>query len=182
LGLDLNQLDFKNVQGAGETRIAADSRVPAVILGISESLGGSSLNLGNFGMARRLFADGFLRPQWRSASACLEKLVAAPAGSELWYDESDVSFLREDEADQANIIAANAASMRQLVDGGYDPDSVTDAVTRGDLTQLKHTGMFSVQLQPPGTKSDPAVPGAAEQEMADGQEMNNGNGHKPVPA
>jgi hypothetical protein len=41
--------------------------------------------------------------------------------------------------------------------GGYKPDSVVKAVTTGDLTLLEHTGLFSVQLQPAGTKA-PATP------------------------
>ena len=37
--------------------------------------------------------------------------------------------------------------MRQLVDGGFDPTSVVDAVTTGDMTLLTHSGKLSVQLQ-----------------------------------
>lgn len=153
VGADLRQLDFKNTQGAGETRIAVAARIPAALLGISEGLAGSSLNAGNLGVARRLFADGFMRSQWRSACAALEPMVAVPADSHLWYDASEIAFLREDETDAAQITNTKAAAMRQLVDGGYEPDSVTKAVTSGDLTLLKHDGLLSVQLQEPGAQN-----------------------------
>jgi hypothetical protein len=53
VGKDLQQLDFKVVQGAGETRIAAAAGIHPVIVGLSEGLAGSSLNAGNFAAARR---------------------------------------------------------------------------------------------------------------------------------
>lgn len=150
LGVDLRGLDFKNVQGGGETRICSAARVPAVVAGISEALGGSSLNQGNYGMARRQFGDGFGHPHWRMACSAFAKLVRTPTGADLWYDASEVSFLREDQKDAAEVQSLNAAAIRQLVDGGFDPDTVVSAVTTGDLTQLQHTGKLSVQLQEPG--------------------------------
>ncbi len=154
LGVDLRALDFKNVQGGGETRICSAARVPAVVAGISEALGGSSLNQGNYGMARRQFGDGFAHPHWRMFCASVAKLVTAQAGADLWYDASEVSFLREDHKDQAEVQQLNAAAIRQLVDGGFDPVSVVSAVTSGDLTQLDHTGLTSVQLLPAGASPD----------------------------
>jgi hypothetical protein len=62
-----------------------------------------------------------------------------------------VSFLQEDVLDSAEIKQKDALTMRTLVDGGFDPQSVIDAVTAGDLTLLRHTGSVSVQLQPPGS-------------------------------
>lgn len=156
VGSDLKQIDFKATQGAGETRIALAARVPAAILGISEGLAGSSLNAGNLGVARRLFADGLMRSNWATACAALTPMVRVPADSQLWHDTSRVAFLREDETDAAQITQAKAAAMRQLVDGGYDPQSVTSAVNTGDLSLLVHTGNLSVQLQPPGTVAKPA--------------------------
>lgn len=154
LGVDLRGLDFKNVQGGGETRICSASRVPAVVAGISEALGGSSLNQGNYGMARRQFGDGFGHPHWRMACSAFSKLVKAPAGADLWYDASEVSFLREDQKDAAEVQSLNAAAIRQLVDGGFDPATVVSAVTAGDLTQLVHSGLMSVQLLPAGASTD----------------------------
>ena len=152
VGANLEQLNFKAVQGAGETRIAAAAGVPASILGISEGLAGSALNAGNYTAARRRFADGTMRPLWRSAAGALQNLVPPPSdGVRLWYDDRDVSFLQEDVLDSAEIRARDAQTMRTLVDGGFEPTSVIQAVTTGDMTQLTHTGTLSVQLQPPGT-------------------------------
>lgn len=157
VGSNMEQLAFKDTQGAGETRIAELARVPAVVLQISEGLAGSSLNQGNFGPARRLFADGWLSPTWRSLSAALAPLVEVPNDAELWFDSSDVPFLREDEADLADIRQKDAITIRQLVDAGYDPDAAVAYVQSGDLTALRgnHSGLFSVQLQPAGAEQAP---------------------------
>lgn len=152
VGANLEQLNFKAVQGAGETRIAAAAGVPASILGISEGLAGSALNAGNYTAARRRFADGTMRPLWRSAAGALQNLVQTPTGGvRLWFDDRDVSFLQEDVLDNAEIRSRDATTMRTLVDGGFDPDSVISAVTTGDLSLLVHTGTLSVQLQAPGS-------------------------------
>lgn len=151
VGTNLQQMDFKTTQGAGETRIAVASRVPAVVLGISEGLAGSSLNAGNYGMARRSMADGFLRPQWRSACAALAKLVQVPAGLELWYDESGISFLREDAKDAAEIDFVTAQAVRQAIEAGFEPDAAVAFAKSHDISKLAgaHSGLTSVQLQPP---------------------------------
>jgi HK97 family phage portal protein len=155
VGANFDQLNLKAVQGAGETRIAAAAGVPASYLGISESLAGSSLNSGNYVAARRRFADGTIRPLWRSAAGALQTLLTLPDPTvRLWYDDRDVAFLQEDVLDTAEIRAKDAQTMRTLVDGGFEPVSVVDAVTTGDMTLLRHTGTLSVQLQPPGVASD----------------------------
>jgi phage portal protein BeeE len=153
LGADLKQLDFKVTQGAGETRIAAASGVGAVIAQLSEGMQGSSLNAGNYTAARRRFADGWARPQWRSAAAALQTLAPPPAGARLWYDAADVAFLQEDEKDAAEIIDRNAGTIARLTDAGFNPDDVVAAVMAGDLRGLvgNHSGLYSAQLLPPGT-------------------------------
>jgi len=154
VGANFDQLNLKAVQGAGETRIAAAAGVPASFLGISEGLQGSALNAGNYNAARRRFADGTIRPLWRAAAGCLAQLLQSPdPAARLWYDDSDVPFLQEDVLDSADIRAKDASTMRQLVDGGFDPNSVVDAVTTGDMTLLRHTGNLSVQLQPAGEEA-----------------------------
>jgi len=158
VGSNFEQLSIKSVQGAGETRIAAAAGVPAPILGISEGLAGSALNAGNYGASRRRFADGTIRPLWRFACAALQTVVPPPtSGVRLWFDERDVSFLQEDVKDAADIRARDAATIRQLVDGGFDPDSAVEAVTSNDMGVLRHTGLISVQLLPPGTTGTPAA-------------------------
>lgn len=163
VGADLKQLDFKATQGAGETRIAAAAGVGAIIARFSEGLSGSSLNSGNYSAAKRQFADMTLRPLWRSAAGSLEKFAPPPAGARrarLWYDDRDVEFLKEDQKDAAEILQTNASTVKQLVDAGYEPDAVIDAVEAGDLSRLtgKHSGLYSVQLQPPGSQSQLPTP------------------------
>ncbi|MEB3367409.1 phage portal protein [Saccharopolyspora mangrovi] len=148
VGADLRQLDFKVTQGAGETRIAAASGVPPIIVGLSEGL--ASATYSNYGQARRRFADNTVRPLWRSAGVALERLVQLGEGEHLRIDDRDIAFLREDLIDRAEIQQKQAIQIRQLVDGGFDPDSVVRAVVKYDLSELEHTGLMSVQLLPPG--------------------------------
>jgi hypothetical protein len=150
VGKDLHQLDFKATQGAGETRLAAAAGVPSVIVGFSEGLAGSSLNAGNYSSSRRRFADGTMRPLWRNAAGSLAQLVDVPDGAELWYDDRDIAFLREDRHDAAEIQGLQSRTIRTLVDAGYEPASVTAAVAAEDYSLLRHTGLYSVQLQKPG--------------------------------
>jgi hypothetical protein len=163
VGRDFQQLDFKAVQGASETRIAAASGVGAVMAQLSEGMQGSSLNAGNYGAARRRVADGLFRPLWRSFCGSYEQIIPVPRNSELWYDERDIAFLREDAKDQADIQSVRAQSIRTLVDAGYEPDSVVDAVDADDMSLLVHSGLFSVQLQEAGTTPTPGDPNEPNQ-------------------
>lgn len=154
IGTDLAQVDFTKLQGKAETRIAMAAGVPPVILGASEGLAGSSLNAGNFAAARRRLADGTLRPLWRSLVGSYETLINVPSDAELWFDARDVAFLREDLKEEAEIRQLDAVTMRQLIDAGFEPESVKAALANDDMTLLQHTGLFSVQLQSPGSVSD----------------------------
>lgn len=156
IGADLRQLEFAVTQGKGESRLASAARVPAVLVGFSEGLQAATYS--NYASARRMAADGLLHPLWVSAAQAIGKAVLPPPGSEFWYDASDIPFLREDVADQADILSRRALTIESLIRAGYQPDSARDAVTSGDFTGLKHTGLFSVQLQPAGRKTpDPAA-------------------------
>jgi phage portal protein BeeE len=160
VGRDFSQMDFGETQGRDETRIAAAAGVPAVIVGLKESMSGSSLNAGNYGQARRRFADGTMRPLYRSAAAALQTLVPPPnSGSILWYDDSQVAFFREDRADAADIFYKKALTVESLVRAGYEAETVATAVENEDLRALVHTGLFSVQLQKPDS-GDVATGGA----------------------
>lgn len=183
VGADMQQADIKNIQGAGETRIAAAAGVPAVILGISEGLAGSSLNSGNYISARRRFADGTLRPLWRAAAGALSTLVPAPGGARLWYDDRDIPFLQEDVADDANIRSLHAQTIKALLDAGYDPDSAVTAVTTGDFDRLigKHSGLYSVQLQPPGSM-EPAEDSPADESEDEAEDGTDGADAEDTPA
>lgn len=164
VGSNFQQLAMNAVQSAGETRIAAAAGVPAGIVGLAEALQGSTLNAGNYAATRRRFSDGTMRPLWRSAAGALSTILPVPSGSRLWYDESDVSFLQEDVTDSADILDKNANTIHTLIAAGFFPDSVTAAVTSGDFTLMKHTGLISVQLQhtpaatPAGATEDLDVP------------------------
>jgi hypothetical protein len=62
-----------------------------------------------------------------------------------------------------------AATLRNLVDAGFTADSAVTAVETGDFTSLEHSGLFSVQLQPPGandttTGTAPAPEGGNDDE------------------
>lgn len=158
VGKDFQQLDFSNTQGRDETRIASAAGVPAVIVGLKESLSGSSLNAGNYSAARRNLADGTMRPLYRSAAAALETLVPAPqskGASKLWYDDSQVAFFREDRADAATIQQTQAQTIKSYIDAGFEPDSVVAAVEAEDRSLLVHSGLYSVQLQEPGSPKLP---------------------------
>jgi phage portal protein BeeE len=155
-GKDLHQLDFKATQGAGETRLAAAAGVPSVIVGFSEGLAGSSLNAGNYASSRRRFADGTMRPLWRNVAGSLAQIIEAPSGSELWFDDRDIAFLRDDARDLADIQGLQSRTIRQLVDAGYVPETVVAAVQANDFSLLRHSGLYSVQLQAPGS-GQPAV-------------------------
>jgi phage portal protein BeeE len=64
IGADMRQLDFRQTQGAGETRVCAAGGVPPIIVGLSEGLKAGTYS--NYGMARRKFGDHWARPQWRA--------------------------------------------------------------------------------------------------------------------
>jgi hypothetical protein len=150
---NMQQLEFKATQGAGETRVCAVLNVHPTIAAFSEGMAGSSLNAGNFKEARRLQAFKMLFPAWRNFAGSLESIVPPLPGTRLWYDKRDVPFLAEDIKDAADVLFVEAQAMRSLGDGGWDHDAVVDAVTSGDLRRLggQHTGLVPVQLQVPGS-------------------------------
>jgi phage portal protein BeeE len=170
VGANLQQLDFKNTQGAGETRICAAGGVPPIIVGLSEGL--ASATYSNYGMARRKFGDHWARPQWRSFCASIEHLVRTPASSRLWYDDRDIAFLREDEKDLAEIRQHQVAMINDLVTNGWDPDSAVQAVMNDDLPSLvgTHSGKFSVQLQTEEQMAESAKPSTDESAGSTGTE------------
>ena len=151
VGSNMQELDFRGVQAGGETRIAMLSRVPASVLQISDGLAGSSLNAGNFSAARRLFGDSWIFPTLQNLASTLAPLVQVPADAELWFDTTDMPILREDAIDAANIQQVQANTITSLVKDGFTADSAVAAVIGQDMTQLVHSGLVSVQLQPPRT-------------------------------
>lgn len=154
LGSTLQQMDFRGVQGAGETRICAAGRVPPIIVGLSEGL--SAATYSNYSQARRAFGDSWGHPQWKSFAGAMEPILDVPAGCELWYDARGVAFLREDAKDLAEVQSTTMATINAAIAAGWTPESAQAAVLAEDLSLLKHSGLMSVQLQPP---MDPAADG-----------------------
>jgi len=153
VGADMKQISMKETQGHIETRIAAASGVHPVIVALSEGMQGSSLNAGNFNAARRLSADKSFRYWWQVVAASLQNLLEEPPeGVELWPDLRQVSFLQEDAMDRAEILSRQMLTIESGVRAGFTADSIVAAVVDGDLRGLAHTGLFSVQLQPPGAE------------------------------
>ena len=158
IGSNLAELDLGAVQGRNETRLSVLSRVPASLLGISEGLAGSSLNAGNFSAARRNFADTWVYPVLQDLANSLAPVVKVPADAELWYDVADMPILREDAADAANIEQVKSATVVAYVREGFTPESAVAAVRGQDISLLKHGGLMSVQLHPPGTAPPVSAP------------------------
>ncbi len=148
VGSNMRDLDYKLITGAGETRIAAAARTPPVLVGLSEGLQGSALNAGNYQAARRHFVDETIRYLWANACGSLSQIMPVPDGAELWYDDRYTAFVKEDIGERADVELKKAQTIRFLVDAGYLPESVINAVEAEDLGLLEHSGLFSVQLQP----------------------------------
>lgn len=151
VGSNLKEIEFKVVRGHGETRIAAAAGTPPVIVGLSEGLEAATYS--NYGQARRRFADGTIHPMWQNAAGSLQRVVERPDEyARLWYDSTDVPFLREDEKDAAEIAKVRAETINSYLTAGWEPTSAVAAVLGGDERLLKHTGWYSVQLQQPGAQ------------------------------
>jgi hypothetical protein len=73
---------------------------------------------------------------WQSGCAILEKLVAVPAGAQLWYDTSDIAALQAAETERAQVAQVHAAAILTLVQAGYTRKSVIAAVDAGDMSLL----------------------------------------------
>lgn len=149
VGSNMHEIDFKSTLATGETRISVLSRVPAALLGISEGLSGSSLNAGNFGMARRIFSDSWLHPTLQDVCAALATLIKVPNDAELWFDTGDIPLLREDAKDAAEIESVKAQSIVKLATGGFTRQSAIAAVQGQDMSLLQEDpDWVSVQVQP----------------------------------
>lgn len=153
IGANIQQMDFRSSLGHSETRIAMALRVHPTIVGTAEGMHGSTLNEGNFKAAKNLLADGFLKPAWHSLMNAYSVLLDVPSGARLWFDSSDISFLRQDQTELAEIQQVQSQTISAYIQSGYTADSARDAVLHNDLSLLQHTGLFSVQLLPPGTVS-----------------------------
>jgi hypothetical protein len=149
IGTNLQEVSLRETQGAGELRIAMAAGVPPPILGAPGGM--ETAPYSAYPFARRRMADLTIRPLWRNMAASLSRIVDVPRGSELWYDERDIAFLKEDVKERAEIELIRAQAIKFLTESGYSPKSVVDAIAAEDVRRLDHTGVFSVQLQEPGS-------------------------------
>jgi phage portal protein BeeE len=161
-GSKFSDAEFSEVLAATENRMAVAAGVPALLVGLKEGLDAAAWSM--YKQAIRAFADLFVRPDWRSACASLAVLVAAdrPQGKRLWFDTSDIAALADGEAETATRMQTEAATIASLIQAGFEPDSAVKAVKAGDITLLKHTGLVSVQLLPPGAQEKPDADPKAE--------------------
>jgi len=118
---------------------------------------------------RRAWADAKLRPMWGDVCETLEPLITVPRDAALSYDPRLIAFLQEDRKDLAETQQKQAATLKSLIDAGFKPATAIAAVQSGDWSKLQHTGLYSVQLQPPGTEFTPTP-------------SQNGNGNGSAPA
>jgi Phage portal protein len=157
IGTDLKQIDFSQVTGRVETRIASAAGVPPIIVGLSEGLQAATYS--NYSQAKRAYADITLRFLWENVAGSLAVLLKVPPGAVLWYDDRDIAFLREDRLEAAQVMQTHASTMQTLINGGWEPESAQAALlANGDWSVLKHSGLYSVQLQLPVPDQPPPAP------------------------
>jgi hypothetical protein len=158
VGSNLAELDFGDSGSYSETRITYLSRVPAALIGISAGLKGTSFRAGLDAETRRSFSDTWVYPTLQDLCAALSPMVEVPPYAELWFDPTDMPILREDGKVSAEIEQVKATTINAYITGGFTPESAVAAVRGQDISQLKHSGLVSVQLQPPGTVRAPSEP------------------------
>jgi hypothetical protein len=142
IGSDMQQIDFTAVQDSGILRICSAAGVPAIVIGFEPA------TFANYQLAMRRLADITIRPMWRMAAACFQSVLQEPnGGAQLWYDDRDIPALKDDIVNRAEVQVKQASAAKLLLDGGYEPDSVTDAITSDDFSRLKHSGLPTVQVQ-----------------------------------
>jgi GNAT superfamily N-acetyltransferase len=145
IGSNLGELAFGDTQAAGENRIAVASQVPSVVLGIKE--GADQATYSNYEQALQHFANFTIQYLWTHAAATIGTLLPIPAGWSLYFDPANIPALQTDVQQDATIAEIQANTIRELIDAGFDPASVVDAVATGDMSGLQHSGLVSDQLQ-----------------------------------
>jgi hypothetical protein len=128
--------------------------VPAVIVGLKESLAGSSLNQGNYAAARRRSPTARCATCTARCAAALETIVPARRGQGARRSSGTTTRRSRSSVRTAATRRRSSPPRRHdqdLIDAGFEPDSVIAAVEAEDFSLLKHSGLYSVQLQPAGT-------------------------------
>ena len=145
VGSSFNDMQFVDLQAAGELRLCQAAGVPPQL--VATALGLNASTFTNSVQSFRFFADGTIRPLWRSMAAALETVVDVPPGVSLWYDDSAVPALQQDAKDAAEILDFNARTITALGRGGWTPESSRDAIAAGNLGLLEHSGLIPTTLQ-----------------------------------
>ena len=144
IGADMRQVTFDVVQAAGENRIAVAAGVPSVVMGIKEGAAQATYN--NYGQALQHFSNFTVAHLWNHAADTLTNLITVPAGWRLGFDTTNIAALQSDQKIDTEILEIQATTIRELLDAGFEADSVVEAVTTGDLSGLVHTGLVSDAL------------------------------------
>lgn len=158
VGQSFEQMQFQDVQAAGENRICAAAGIDPYLLSLLHSSRGGT----DYASAMRRFVDMTMRPLWRTACAALQQLVPPPNASRLWFDVSDIAALRQGETERAQTMLVQAQTAAVLIQSGFERTSVQEAVTSGELTQLvpapdaPAAGLPAAGAQAPGQLPQPA--------------------------
>lgn len=151
VGSDLAKLAMEDLQGGFETRVSTASRVPSTVALYREGNKGSSMNGGNYGQIRRMWADLWFQSYVQGFCASVANIVNVPSDAELTFDPDRILLLQEDHKDAADIRSADAQTLAALVTVGWEADAAVQYVRNGGrLSDLlgNHNGLPSVQQQP----------------------------------
>lgn len=168
VGSELGRLAMQDLHGGFETRVSTRSRVPATVALYREGNQGSALNGGNYGQIRRMWADSWFQSYAQGFCSAVGRIVDVPGDAELTFNPSKVLLLQEDELDAAEIRQKNAATIRTLIDGGYEADAAVEFVrNNGNLRELLggHSGLPSVQVQPSAVNGAAKTPPSTERSI-----------------
>jgi hypothetical protein len=188
IGNSLAQMDFSNVAAAGTERILAASMVPGVLVGLEPLRGAGK----GYQESKHKLADLWARPQWRSVCGALGQLITVPAGARLWFDTADIAALQDGAMERGQTALVNMQAVLTGTQAGYTRESVTIAVTSGDITKL----VPDPAATPPGGQPvqhllPQAQPGATAKPLPAGTQArlplasvspgDGGNGTRPTP-
>ena len=151
IGSHIAQMDFKGTQGYGAEIICGALGIHPLIVGTSGGFSREPLSQESLTAAKDLLADRTLRPLWRSLCSAYAVLVPEYDNARLWFDDSDIAFLRQDQEQVAKIQNLESSTLSSYVLAGFTPESSKLAIKHNNIDLLEHTGLYSVQLQPPLT-------------------------------
>jgi len=161
VGSELANLAMEDLQGGFETRVSTASRVPATVALFREGNKGSSMNGGNYGQIRRMWADLWFQSYVQGFCGSVGNIINVPSDAELTFDPDRILLLQEDQKDAAEIRAADASTLGALVMAGWEADAAVEYIrNNGNLGRLlgQHNGLPSVQQQPTEAAASSSTP------------------------